>query len=112
MFTVAASFGNVHGVYAVGEVFTRMYRTKSCSPLQPGNVKLSPIILSNSQRYVQEKLGTKDSKPVYFVFHGGSGSEKDKIAESLEYGVIKMVGGGGWGGEWLLLSHFPPPKEH
>jgi fructose-bisphosphate aldolase class II len=72
MFTIAASFGNVHGVYA------------------PGNVKLEPIILHNSQRYVQEKLGVKDPKPVFFVFHGGSGSDKEKITESLEYGVIKM----------------------
>jgi len=72
MFTVAASFGNVHGVY------------------KPGNVKLSPEILINGQKFVQEKLGTDDTKPVYYVFHGGSGSEKDKITASLDYGVIKM----------------------
>lgn len=70
-FTVAASFGNVHGVY------------------KPGNVVLSPEILNNSQKYIQEKYGTAE-KPVNFVFHGGSGSEPAKIQESLTYGVIKM----------------------
>lgn len=70
-FTVAASFGNVHGVY------------------KPGNVKLSPIILKNSQEFVAKKFGT-GPKPVNFVFHGGSGSEKHEIKEALSYGVIKM----------------------
>ncbi len=70
-FTIAASFGNVHGVY------------------KPGNVKLQPIILKNSQLFIEEKLGTVPS-PVNFVFHGGSGSEPEKIKESLEYGVVKM----------------------
>jgi len=70
-FTIAASFGNVHGVY------------------KPGNVVLSPEILNNSQKYIQEKYGTAE-KPVNFVFHGGSGSEPAKIQESLTYGVIKM----------------------
>jgi fructose-bisphosphate aldolase class II len=70
-FTIAASFGNVHGVY------------------KPGNVKLEPIILHNSQKFIQEKYHTKDN-PVNFVFHGGSGSEPEKIAESLQYGVVKM----------------------
>jgi fructose-bisphosphate aldolase, class II len=70
-FTVAASFGNVHGVY------------------KPGNVKLRPIILRNSQEYVQQKFGT-DSKPLDLVFHGGSGSTADEIAEAVSYGVIKM----------------------
>ncbi len=70
-FTVAASFGNVHGVY------------------KPGNVKLSPVILKNSQDFVQKKFGT-GAKPVSFVFHGGSGSEKSEIREALEYGVVKM----------------------
>lgn len=70
-FTVAAAFGNVHGVY------------------KPGNVKLSPVILKNSQDFVQKKFKT-DSKPVSFVFHGGSGSEKSEIQEALSYGVIKM----------------------
>jgi fructose-bisphosphate aldolase class II len=71
-FTIAASFGNVHGVY------------------RPGNVKLEPIILNNSQKYVQEKFSTTSDKPVNFVFHGGSGSAKEKIKESLGYGVVKM----------------------
>jgi fructose-bisphosphate aldolase class II len=70
-FTVAAAFGNVHGVY------------------KPGNVKLSPIILKNSQDYIQKKYNTGD-KPVNFVFHGGSGSSHDEIREAISYGVIKM----------------------
>src|SRR6056297_3952855 len=70
-FTVAASFGNVHGVY------------------KPGNVKLTPKILDNSQKYIQEKLGTGE-KPVDFVFHGGSGSSNAEIREAIGYGVIKM----------------------
>ena len=70
-FTVAAAFGNVHGVY------------------KPGNVELRPEILKNSQEYIQEKLGTGPN-PVDFVFHGGSGSEKEKIREAIEYGAIKM----------------------
>jgi fructose-bisphosphate aldolase class II len=70
-FTVAASFGNVHGVY------------------KPGNVKLTPSILRDSQKYVEEKLGT-GPKPLNFVFHGGSGSSPEHIAEAISYGVIKM----------------------
>ena len=70
-FTVAASFGNVHGVY------------------KPGNVKLRPVILHNSQKHIQEKHSTAD-KPVYFVFHGGSGSSLEEIREAISYGVIKM----------------------
>ncbi len=70
-FTIAASFGNVHGVY------------------KPGNVKLEPIILHNSQHYIQEKFGTEPN-PVNFVFHGGSGSEPEKIEEAIRYGVVKM----------------------
>ncbi len=70
-FTVAATFGNVHGVY------------------KPGNVVLRPEILGNSQKYIQDKLGA-GPKPVDFVFHGGSGSEPEKIQEALTYGVIKM----------------------
>lgn len=70
-FTVAASFGNVHGVY------------------KPGNVKLQPIILKNSQEYIQKKFNTVD-KPVNFVFHGGSGSSREEIREAISYGVIKM----------------------
>jgi fructose-bisphosphate aldolase class II len=70
-FSVAASFGNVHGVY------------------KPGNVKLSPIILHNSQEFVQRKFAT-GTKPVNFVFHGGSGSLQSEIREAIDYGVIKM----------------------
>ncbi len=70
-FTIAASFGNVHGVY------------------KPGNVKLTPKILDNSQKYIEEKFNT-DSKPVNFVFHGGSGSSLEEIREAIDYGVVKM----------------------
>jgi len=70
-FTIAAAFGNVHGVY------------------RPGNVELTPKILKNSQVYVKEKFNTKDN-PINFVFHGGSGSEKSKIKEAVEYGAVKM----------------------
>ncbi|MDA3909234.1 MAG: class II fructose-bisphosphate aldolase [Sulfurimonas sp.] len=70
-FTIAASFGNVHGVY------------------KPGNVMLTPKILDNSQKYIQEKFGTSE-KPVNFVFHGGSGSAPSEISEAIGYGVIKM----------------------
>ncbi|MCF7791619.1 MAG: class II fructose-bisphosphate aldolase [Victivallales bacterium] len=70
-FTIAASFGNVHGVY------------------KPGNVVLTPAILNNSQNYIQKKCNTEE-KPVDFVFHGGSGSEPEKIQEAISYGVIKM----------------------
>ncbi len=70
-FTVAAAFGNVHGVY------------------RPGNVQLRPSILDDSQKYVQQKFGTAD-KPIYFVFHGGSGSSPDEIREALSYGAIKF----------------------
>jgi fructose-bisphosphate aldolase class II len=70
-FTIAASFGNVHGVY------------------KPGNVKLTPTILKNSQDYINDKLGTKGN-PVRFVFHGGSGSTVSEIREAISYGVVKM----------------------
>ncbi len=70
-FTIAASFGNVHGVY------------------KPGNVKLTPKILKNSQEFVQEKFKT-NANPVDFVFHGGSGSTLEEIREAIGYGVIKM----------------------
>ena len=70
-FTIAAAFGNVHGVY------------------KPGNVKLTPKILRNSQEYVQKKYGTGPN-PVDFVFHGGSGSTLEEIREAIDYGVIKM----------------------
>jgi len=70
-FTIAASFGNVHGVY------------------KPGNVQLTPKILDNSQKFIQEKFNTV-AKPVNFVFHGGSGSTHEEIREAISYGVIKM----------------------
>jgi len=70
-FTIAAAFGNVHGVY------------------KPGNVVLTPKILDNSQKFVEEKFGT-GKKPVNFVFHGGSGSTLEEIREAIDYGVIKM----------------------
>ncbi len=70
-FTIAASFGNVHGVY------------------KPGNVVLTPKILNNSQKFVEEKYGL-DKKPLNFVFHGGSGSSQEEIREAIGYGVIKM----------------------
>ncbi len=70
-FTVAAAFGNVHGVY------------------KPGNVELRPIILKNSQEHVQEKFKTGPN-PINFVFHGGSGSSREEIREAIEYGAIKM----------------------
>ena len=70
-FTIAAAFGNVHGVY------------------KPGNVELRPIILKNSQDYVQKKFNT-GPQPINFVFHGGSGSSQEEIREAIEYGAIKM----------------------
>ncbi len=70
-FTIAASFGNVHGVY------------------KPGNVKLTPKILLDSQEYISNNLSC-ETKPVNFVFHGGSGSDKSEINEAISYGVIKM----------------------
>ena len=70
-FSVAASFGNVHGVY------------------KPGNVRLRPEILKNSQDLVQRTHGTGHN-PLHLVFHGGSGSEKAKISEAVGYGVFKM----------------------
>lgn len=70
-FTVAAAFGNVHGVY------------------KPGNVELTPIILKNSQDHIQKEFKTGHN-PVNFVFHGGSGSEKHLIKEAIEYGAVKM----------------------
>lgn len=70
-FTIAAAFGNVHGVY------------------KPGNVKLKPTILKDSQDYIEKHLGT-GPKPVNFVFHGGSGSSREEIREAISYGAIKM----------------------
>lgn len=70
-FTIAAAFGNVHGVY------------------KPGNVKLTPTILKNSQDHIQQKHNTS-ANPVNFVFHGGSGSSREEIREAISYGAIKM----------------------
>jgi fructose-bisphosphate aldolase class II len=71
-FTVAAAFGNVHGVY------------------KPGNVKLQPVILKNSQDFIKEKFNLTAEKPINFVFHGGSGSSQEEIREAISYGAIKM----------------------
>lgn len=71
-FTIAASFGNVHGVY------------------KPGNVKLTPKILKNSQDFIRAKDGLSVDHPVSFVFHGGSGSTHEEIREAISYGVVKM----------------------
>ena len=71
-FTVAAAFGNVHGVY------------------KPGNVELTPKILKNSQVHVKEKFNLDSDNPVNFVFHGGSGSTQAEIREAIEYGAVKM----------------------
>ncbi|MBD0377225.1 MAG: class II fructose-bisphosphate aldolase [Flavisolibacter sp.] len=71
LFTIAAAFGNVHGVYS------------------PGNVELRPEILSNSQQYIEQEYKTAP-KPVFFVFHGGSGSPQHQIREAISYGAIKM----------------------
>lgn len=71
-FSIAASFGNVHGVY------------------KPGNVSLQPEILKNSQKFVKNKFNLNNDKPINFVFHGGSGSELKDIKDAVGYGVIKM----------------------
>jgi fructose-bisphosphate aldolase class II len=71
-FTIAAAFGNVHGVY------------------KPGNVELTPIILKNSQDFIKEKFNISAENPINFVFHGGSGSSRAEIREALDYGIIKM----------------------
>ena len=70
-FTVAAAFGNVHGVY------------------KPGNVKLKPVILKNSQDLISKEFNL-GVNPIDFVFHGGSGSSIDEIREAIDYGVVKM----------------------
>ena len=71
-FTVAAAFGNVHGVY------------------KPGNVELTPKILKYSQEHVKEKFGLDSDNPINFVFHGGSGSSREEIREAIDYGAVKM----------------------
>jgi fructose-bisphosphate aldolase class II len=71
-FSIAAGFGNVHGVY------------------KPGNVKLQPVLLKKHQAYVKEKIGATEEKPVFLVFHGGSGSSVDDFREAISYGVVKV----------------------
>jgi fructose-bisphosphate aldolase class II len=71
-FTIAAAFGNVHGVY------------------KPGNVKLQPVILKNSQDFIRQEFNRTEEKPINFVFHGGSGSSQEEIREAISYGAIKM----------------------
>ncbi|KAG0051791.1 Fructose-bisphosphate aldolase 1, partial [Linnemannia elongata] len=72
LFSIAAAFGNVHGVYA------------------PGNVKLHPELLGKHQEFVKKELGLKSDKPVWFVFHGGSGSTEHDIKTAVGHGVVKM----------------------
>ncbi|KAF1830708.1 hypothetical protein BDW02DRAFT_601466 [Decorospora gaudefroyi] len=72
LFSIAAGFGNVHGVY------------------KPGNVKLRPELLQKHQQYVKEKTNAKDDKPVFLVFHGGSGSSVDDFRQAIGYGVVKV----------------------
>ncbi|KAI4219271.1 MAG: hypothetical protein L6R36_008439 [Xanthoria steineri] len=71
-FSIAAGFGNVHGVY------------------KPGNVKLHPELLGKHQAYVKEQTGSKDEKPAFLVFHGGSGSSKAEYSEAISHGVVKV----------------------
>src|ERR1700710_2081487 len=71
-FSIAAGFGNVHGVY------------------KPGNVKLHPELLGKHQAYVKEKIGAKEEKPVFLVFHGGSGSTVQEFKDAISYGVVKV----------------------
>jgi len=71
-FSIAAGFGNVHGVY------------------KPGNVKLHPELLAKHQKYVKDQTGSDKEKPVYLVFHGGSGSTKDEYKQAISYGVVKV----------------------
>ncbi|KAJ4349827.1 Fructose-bisphosphate aldolase 1 [Didymosphaeria variabile] len=71
-FSIAAGFGNVHGVY------------------KPGNVKLQPVLLKKHQEFVKEQIKAKEEKPVFLVFHGGSGSSVDDFREAISYGVVKV----------------------
>lgn len=71
-FSIAAGFGNVHGVY------------------KPGNVKLHPELLGKHQKYVKDKINAKEDKPVFLVFHGGSGSSKKEYTDAISYGVVKV----------------------
>lgn len=71
-FSIAAGFGNVHGVY------------------KPGNVKLHPELLAKHQKHVKDAIGAKEDKPVFLVFHGGSGSSKKEYLDAISYGVVKV----------------------
>lgn len=71
-FSIAAGFGNVHGVY------------------KPGNVQLHPELLGKHQAHVKQAIGAKDDKPVFLVFHGGSGSSKKEYVDAIGYGVVKV----------------------
>lgn len=71
-FSIAAGFGNCHGVY------------------KPGNVRLHPELLSKHQKFVKESTGSKLDKPVFLVFHGGSGSSKKEYLDAISYGVVKV----------------------
>jgi len=71
-FSIAAGFGNVHGVY------------------KPGNVRLHPELLGKHQAYAKEKIGSKEEKPLFLVFHGGSGSSKQEYLTAIQYGVVKV----------------------
>lgn len=71
-FSIAAGFGNVHGVY------------------KPGNVRLHPELLGKHQAYTKEKIGAKEDKPLFLVFHGGSGSSKQEFETAISYGVVKV----------------------
>lgn len=71
-FSIAAGFGNVHGVY------------------KPGNVKLHPELLSKHQKHVKDAIKSDKEKPVFLVFHGGSGSSKQEFKDAISYGVVKV----------------------
>ncbi len=95
LFTIAAAFGNVHGVY------------------KPGNVSLKPEILKNSQDYVQQKFSTGPN-PINFVFHGGSGSSQEEIREAIQYGAIKMNIDTDmqWAYWWGVREYYEGKKEY
>jgi fructose-bisphosphate aldolase class II len=94
-FTVAAAFGNVHGVY------------------KPGNVKLTPSILKKAQDYIIEKYSLSEEHPVTYVFHGGSGSSREEIREAISYGVVKMnIDTDTQWATWKGILDYYKDKEH